>query len=140
MTSSSTTAAAKVHDGGLGTSSTTEAATASLARVTALVSARPAPAAQASGVPTPLGKGWSRTARAAFAAASEAMCESVAIETPSQTTRTARDPAGSPALSDMASSLRAWRLPMSQTPPTHDVGDSTRWSRGLGGGVPQWSQ
>ena len=46
------------------------------------------------------------------------MCESVAIETPSQTTSTARDPAGSVARSAMASSLRVCRLPMSQTPPT----------------------
>ena len=57
-------------------------------------------------MPTPRGKGRSSTASAAFAAAREAMCESVAIDTPSQTTSTARDPGASEALSDIASSLR----------------------------------
>ncbi len=140
MTPSSTTAAAKVHDGGLGTSSSTVSLTAALASATATVSARPAADAQASGVPTPLGKGWSSTERAAFAAASDAMWESVAMETPSQTTSTARDPAGSVARNAMASSLRVCRLPMSQTPPTQAAGASVTWKRGSGGGVPQWSQ
>ena len=63
------------------------------------------------------------------------MCESVAMETPSQTTSTARlTRRARSRCSAMASSLRACRLPMSQTPPTQAAGVSTKWLRGSGGG------
>ena len=129
-----------VHDGGFSCSPSTAERTASLAVATAVVRARAAAASHASRVPAPRGSGWSRTARAARAAASEAMWESVAIDTPSQTTSTARLPGASVAVSAIASSLRACRRPMSHTPPTHGAGDSAKWLRGSGGGDPQWSQ
>ena len=65
------------------------------------------------------------------------MSESTELETPSHTTSTARWPSTAIAI---ASSLRVWRMPRSQTPATHGAGTSSKWSRGLGALVPHWVQ
>ena len=141
---SATNAATKVHEGGFSTAASpadrVTASTASSAAATASDRRRSAAATNEERVPTPWGSGVLRTSRAARAAARLAMCESVVLETPSQTTIAANDPDAASAARASASSLRRCRFPMSQTPATHGAGASLKWSRGSGCLAPQVSQ
>ncbi len=88
----------------------------------------------------PRGNGVRRVSSAARAPASEATSESVELDTPSRTTSTARQPGASSASSAIASSLRLWTMPRSQTPATQEAGVSRKWSRSLACLVPHEMQ
>ena len=91
-------------------------------------------------MPRPRGCEAASTSRAARAAARLATSESMELDTPSQTTSTAREPGSGSAAVATASSLRACRTPRSQTAATHGAGCSTKWSRGMTALAPQVSQ
>ena len=136
-TSSSSTAATSVQEGGLGTSSDTVAAMAFCPAAAASVNSRVMAASRLSGTPSPRGSGGRSTSSTACAAFIDPMWESTVLDTPSQTTRTTRGPSTAIAI---ASSLRWCRIPRSQTPPTQGAGCSSKWSRGSGALVPHWVQ
>ena len=117
-----------------------DATTASFAASAALPSTAAIAPARLAGVPMPCGSGVRSTSRAARAPARDATSESVEFETPSQTTSTARSPGVAEATSAIASSLREWTRPRSQTPATQAAGVSSKWSRSEGALTPQLSQ
>ena len=100
------------------------AITASLAAATAVAMAAASADERLAGMPIPAGRWATSTSRAARAPARLATSESVEVDTPSQTTRTAREPgSGSAAIAD-ASSLRSCRMPRSQHAATQCAGCS----------------
>ena len=133
----SSTATVNVADAGLGSSGSVTAMIAVFAAAAASVKTLVTAASLLCGVPIPAGSGVRSTSRAARAPAREATSESTRLETPSRTTRTAREPGFSLASSAMASSLRLFFAPLSHTPATQVAGVSRKWSRSLGALVPQ---
>ena len=121
----------------MGTSSDTVATMARCPAAVASVKTCVIAADRLSGTPRPRGSGRRSTSSTARAAFIDPMCESTVLETPSQTTRTARSPSTAIAI---ASSLRWCRIPRSQTPPTQGTGCSSKWSRGSGALVPHCVQ
>ncbi len=129
-----TTAAAKVAEAALVLSGAVVAITARFASLVASTSARAIAASASAPSPTPARTRSVSTSHARPAAARAATSESMLVETPSQTTSTARSPR---AHSAMASSLRWCCSPRSHTPPTHSAGAAEKWSRRLGAFAPQ---
>src|SRR5215218_3175252 len=128
--SSARTAATNVHEGG-STGSPNERATAIVSVFAAVHAVDIAVCHSVSREANdPLGRGVPvSTAHASFEAARLARSLSGAVVTPSHTTRTANEVSAVDARA-IASSLRAWMMPLSQTPPTQSLGDSVQWSRG----------
>ena len=136
----STTATEKVADAGLGESAAVVATIASLAAVTVVAKVAATAAARPCSVPRPFGNGIRSVSRAARAPASEATSESIELDTPSRTTRTARSPGVFAASRAIASSFLPCTMPRSHTPATQVAGVSRKWSRSLGCLVPHDSQ
>ena len=104
--SSSSTTATNVQDDGFAVSADVLAMTAALARSAEVTRAASIAAARLSGTPRPAGRLDTSTSRAALAAAMLPTSDSSAVDTPSQTTSTARLPGSAEAATAVASSLR----------------------------------